>query len=293
MHHLTVLGACLRRGMWRAGRGSLISTKSVCVTRTFRTAPPSLFAAARLALRSHNDETRKISQQPLTNPRPVPRAVKDQLLRFDSKTAAVFEDICTVPNLLTIGRIAMCPFIGYAVATHQPYLSITLLTIAGASDLLDGWIARKFKSFTVFGSIADPAADKILMATMVIALGTAGQLPLPLMGIILGRDVFLVARAFYVRYRSLPPPRTWARYWDMTLPSVQVIPSWVSKINTLLQLLLVGVLTIYPVIPDEYKEHPHTAYALRGLMGIVAATTIWSGVDYAVSRRAVRYLHSK
>lgn len=198
-----------------------------------------------------------------------------------------------MPNLLTIGRIAMCPFIGYAVAAHQPYLSVTLLAIAGASDLLDGWIARKFKSFTVFGSIADPAADKMLMATMVIALGASGQLPLPLMGIILGRDVFLVARAFYVRYRSLPPPRTWARYWDMTLPSVQVIPSWVSKINTLLQLLLVGVLTIYPVIPDEYKEHPHAVYALRGLMGIVAATTIWSGVDYAVSRRAVRYLHTK
>lgn len=228
-----------------------------------------------------------------TNPQPVPRAVKERLSKLKPQTAAVFEDVCTVPNLLTIGRIALCPFIGYTVATQQHYLALGLLAAAGTTDLLDGWIARRFNSLTVFGSIADPAADKLLMTTMVVSLSAAGQLPLPLAALIIGRDVYLVIRALYIRYQSLPLPRTWSRYWDVTLPSAQVVPSRVGKFNTFLQLLLVGVLTIYPVIPEEYREHPHMKRAIAVLMGSVAATTIWSGVDYALSSRAVRYLHKK
>ena len=58
--------------------------------------------------------------------------------------------------------------------------------------------------------------------------------------LILGRDVLLGLAAFYYRYISLPPPKTIARYWDFSLPSAEVRPTEISKVNTALQLLLVG-----------------------------------------------------
>lgn len=230
------------------------------------------------------------------NERPTPptQAIKSQLKsRLKPETAAAVEDICTVPNMLTIGRILLCPVIGWAVVTQQPYIAVGLLATAGFSDLLDGWIARQYKSKTMFGSIADPAADKILMTTMVGSLAYTGQMPLVLALLILGRDAFLTLMAFAVRWRSLPAPRTLQRYFDPRLPSVQVEPTRISKYNTFLQLLLVGVLTVYPCLPESVQTHPHSTRTLHVLMGIVGITTVWTGFDYAFSRTAVRYLRGK
>lgn len=200
------------------------------------------------------------------------------------------EDIMTVPNVLTMLRVALCPVIGWAVATQQPSLTLGLLTVAGLTDLLDGWIARRYQSKTVFGSVADPAADKLLMATMVVGLTLSGTMPLPLAAIIFGRDVFLVVLAFYMRYGSLPPPRTLRRYFDPRLPSVHVTPTRLSKFNTFLQLVLVGSLTLLMCLPEEWRSHPHTQRTIKALEWVVAGTTLWTGIDYAISRRSVRYL---
>ena len=205
----------------------------------------------------------------------------------------VAEDLLTVPNVLTMSRIALCPVIGWAVLTHRPVWAVGLLTVAASTDLLDGWIARRWKSYTVFGSIADPAADKLLMATMVVALTASGQMPWPLAAVILGRDVYLMLLAFYMRYRSLPKPRTWARYWDPRYPSVQVSPTRLSKYNTFLQLVLVAVLTVYPCLPEAYQIHPHVTRTRDALEWVVAGTTVYTGLTYAFTRRAVRYLHVK
>ncbi|WFD04425.1 cardiolipin synthase (CMP-forming) [Malassezia obtusa] len=207
--------------------------------------------------------------------------------------ARLAEDLCTVPNVLTLSRIALCPVIGWAVVAPRPLLAVGLLSVAAATDLLDGYIARRWKSYTVFGSVADPAADKLLMATMVVSLSASGQMPLALACVILGRDVYLMLLAFYLRYRSLPKPRTWARYWDPRYPSVQVSPTRISKYNTFLQLVLVAVLTVYPCLPEAYQIHPHVTRTRDALEWLVAATTVWTGLDYALSRRAVRYLHIK
>lgn len=204
---------------------------------------------------------------------------------------ALAERIWTVPNMLTFSRMALCPVIGWAVATHRPVTAVALLSVAGVSDLLDGWIARRYGSKTVLGSIVDPAADKLLMATMTVSLTLNGSLPLPLALLIFGRDVFLVGLAFWMRYRSLPPPRTVSRYFDMRLPTVAVTPTRLSKFNTFLQLLLMGVLTVVPLLPDDMQTHPHLTRTVALLEYTVAATTLWTGLDYAFSRRAVRYLH--
>ncbi len=67
--------------------------------------------------------------------------------------------------------------------------------------------------------------------------------------IILGRDVALAISAIYYRWISLPPPKTFSRYWDFSLPSAEVRPTLISKVNTALQLGLMGMTVLAPVIP--------------------------------------------
>jgi hypothetical protein len=87
------------------------------------------------------------------------------------------EDILTIPNVLTILRLASTPVLGYLVIIDEMPYALALLALSGFTDVLDGWYARKFKSATVFGSIADPAADKALMTVMVGALAWRGLIP--------------------------------------------------------------------------------------------------------------------
>jgi cardiolipin synthase len=100
--------------------------------------------------------------------------------------------------------------------------------------------------------------------------------------IILGRDVLLSLSAFYIRYTSLPHPKTFSRYWDFSIPSAEVVPTGISKVNTALQLLLMGVTTVGPVTPLDL------VLPLQSLQWIVATTTIWSGLSYLFTKGAVR-----
>ena len=66
--------------------------------------------------------------------------------------------------------------------------------------------------------------------------------------IILGRDVGLATSAIYYRYISLPPPKTFMRYWDFSLPSAEVRPTTISKYNTFFQLGLMGATMVTPFV---------------------------------------------
>lgn len=83
----------------------------------------------------------------------------------------------TVPNVLTMARLASTPLLGYLIVVDEMRYALALLAVSGFTDVLDGWLARTFKSATVFGSIADPAADKALMTVMVGALAWRGLIP--------------------------------------------------------------------------------------------------------------------
>ncbi|KAJ7642807.1 CDP-alcohol phosphatidyltransferase-domain-containing protein [Mycena polygramma] len=212
-------------------------------------------------------------------------------LRFpDSPTPskpALKENIYTLPNLLTVSRIIACPVLGWSILQGQFHVATSLLLYAGLTDLADGYLARRFNSQTVLGTILDPAADKMLMTTLAVTLTMKGLLPLPLAGLILGRDALLSLSAFYIRYTSLAPPKTFARYWDFSLPSAEVHPTNISKVNTALQLLLMGATTVSPLIPMD------VSLAMQGLQVTVGVTTIWSGLSYIFSKDAVRLVSSK
>ncbi|KAK4163408.1 CDP-alcohol phosphatidyltransferase-domain-containing protein [Cladorrhinum sp. PSN259] len=195
------------------------------------------------------------------------------------------ENIYTVPNLLTASRIILSPFIGYCILHDYHLLSLSLFAYAGVSDALDGWIARRYNLQTVVGTIIDPMADKMLMTVLVVALTMKAALPLWLAVIILGRDVGLAISALYFRWISLPPPKTMSRFWDFGLPSAEVRPTMISKVNTFLQLGLMGATVLGPVMTGV-----DLGGALSVFQYLVATTTIWSGASYIFSKDAVKIL---
>lgn len=87
------------------------------------------------------------------------------------------ENIYTVPNLLTFSRLVAAPFIGYAIVHDAHAWALGLFAYAGVSDLLDGWIARRWQLQTVVGSVVDPMADKMLMTVLTVSLAYGGALP--------------------------------------------------------------------------------------------------------------------
>ncbi|KAI5996755.1 CDP-alcohol phosphatidyltransferase-domain-containing protein [Pisolithus marmoratus] len=190
--------------------------------------------------------------------------------------------IYTVPNLLTVSRILACPVLGWSILQDNFYLATGLLVYAGLSDLVDGFLARRFNMRSVLGTILDPAADKTLMTTLTVTLTMKGLLPVSLATIIIGRDVLLSLSAFYIRYTSLPPPKTFARYWNFSIPSAEVRPTTISKFNTAAQLALMFGTTVAPIAPVYLSAH------LPKIQLLVAATTIWSGLSYVFSKDAVR-----
>lgn len=206
--------------------------------------------------------------------------------RFEEVTER--ENVYTIPNFLCITRIAMSPYLGYTIIQEQYNLALGLLVFAGVTDLLDGWIARKWKSqSTKMGSFLDPMADKVLIATLFVSLTYQNLIPLPLTLLIVSRDVALVVAAFVIRYRSLPPPRTLSRYFDVTHATAQLAPTTISKFNTAIQLLLVGTTLASPVF--GYVDHP----ALQALCGVTAASTIVSALSYLVSKNTYKFLKKK
>jgi phosphatidylglycerophosphate synthase len=137
---------------------------------------------------------------------PLPTDAQNTQTVSSPKLKELRENIYTLPNLLTVSRILACPVLGWSILDGNFHLATGLLAYAGVSDWVDGFLARRYKMQSVLGTILDPAADKTLMTTLVVTTCMKGLLPLPLLVIILGRDVLLSLSAFWIRYTSLPEP---------------------------------------------------------------------------------------
>jgi cardiolipin synthase len=87
------------------------------------------------------------------------------------------ENIYTLPNFLTVTRLVAAPVVGYLILHGHHAWAVGLFAYAGITDLVDGWIARKWKLQTVVGSVIDPMADKALMTIVVVCLAIKGALP--------------------------------------------------------------------------------------------------------------------
>jgi cardiolipin synthase (CMP-forming) len=167
-----------------------------------------------------------------------------------------------IPNLLSAGRLALAPFVAQAIV-HGAYLrALAIFVVAGASDALDGMLARQFRWSTAVGAYLDPISDKVLLVAVYLSLGVAHLAPWWLVGIVFGRDaaILLVAGGALV----LAGRRNFA-------PSV-----W-GKISTFVQILTAIMLIAGPAFPSSSSLR----FLGYPLVLLTAATTTWSGVHYA------------
>lgn len=208
----------------------------------------------------------------------------------------IHENIYTVPNILTFTRLVSAPIVGYLILQGQVTLALALFVYSCITDFLDGFIARRWNLKSVVGSVIDPLADKMLMMICTISLAMTSEIPLYIGTLIIGRDVGLGLAAVVIRYLSLPPPKTFWRYWDFSIPSAEVHPTMISKINTALQMLYLGSMMIKPVfmfyLSDQFGIEPTNVFLnfIQYLEYTVAATTLWSGLSYMFSKTAVKYV---
>ncbi len=102
----------------------------------------------------------------------------------------------TLPNLLTLSRIAAIPFVAaafYVPPPLGPWLVLLLFAAASVTDFLDGWLARRSGCATPFGQFLDPVADKLLVAAVLVLLAVDGRAPTLAVAIILCREILVSA----------------------------------------------------------------------------------------------------
>ena len=165
-----------------------------------------------------------------------------------------------VPNLLTCLRIALTPFIVSAVLGGHCGRALHLSMIAGATDALDGYVARRFGVATRAGAYLDPIADKLLLTLLYIAIGMASLAPVWLVMLIVLRDVVILAMAvaglLLTGVRDFPPS-VWGKLSTMV------------QIATALMMLAVCA---YPLAA--------ASATVQMFVILCAAATVWSGAHY-------------
>ena len=109
------------------------------------------------------------------------------------------QNVYTIPNAITMTRIACSPAISWLILDAQYEAAALGVCLAGASDWVDGFIAKNFNQTSTLGTFIDPLADKILVGCVAVPLVMQGALPTWVVGIMVGRDALLISGVLWVR----------------------------------------------------------------------------------------------
>jgi cardiolipin synthase len=172
-----------------------------------------------------------------------------------------------LPNLICLARIALLWPILQALAHHAYGWAAVCFALAGVSDLLDGWLAKRFGWTSELGKWLDPIADKCLLVTVFVVAAWAGLVPRWLTAVVVARDVLIALGALT---------------YLVWLGPLEGRPTFASKLNTLVQLAyLLGILMFKAI-----GFHP-VALLLLGAM-VTLVTALLSGAGYVIeyARRA-------
>lgn len=185
--------------------------------------------------------------------------------------------LAQIPNVITVLRIILVIPIGYLLWQNAHVDAFVLMLVAGVSDALDGFLARRFQWLSRLGATLDPLADKLLVACVFVVFTLQGHIPLWVAIIVLVRDFTIVAGA---------------GVYKVLYEEVEIAPTFVSKANTATQitvllLILVGLLPvgifseISRILVDPY------GFYILAILGLV------SGIDYVFKWGSKAYREGK
>src|ERR1700752_3255490 len=123
----------------------------------------------------------------------------------------------SIPNFITLGRILLVPIIIWAIASDQMELAFAVFIVAGVSDAIDGFLAKRFNMTSELGALLDPLADKALLVSIYVALGIWGAMPRWIVILVVSRDIMIVPAVIFSWLFEKPIPMK---------------PLMVSKLNT-------------------------------------------------------------
>lgn len=165
----------------------------------------------------------------------------------------------TIPNLITIFRLILVPVVIVMIMQGRWATAFTLFVVAGVSDGIDGFIARRFDMRSEFGAYIDPLADKALLVSIYVTLSIVGIIPSWLAIVVVSRDMMIVAAVLLS--------------WVMARP-VEIKPLAVSKINTAAQIAFAALVLSTNAFGVEIEA------VADGAMFVVAALTVASAGAY-------------
>lgn len=164
-----------------------------------------------------------------------------------------------LPNIISFLRLLAVMPVVYLLLEHQYGWALLLFALAGMSDGLDGFLAKHYGWQSELGGMLDPLADKILLVACFLVLGALSLIPVWLVAAVVFRDLLIVGGALLYNYR---------------VEEVQAAPTLVSKLNTVLQiLLLVAVMANAGLMPFR-------GWVIQALIWACLFTVIVSGAQY-------------
>jgi cardiolipin synthase len=172
-----------------------------------------------------------------------------------------------LPNIITIARLITVPLIVVMIGQERWALAFLLFAAAGASDGVDGYIARRFNMRSEFGAYLDALADKALLVSIYVTLSVTGVLPGWLAIVVVSRDLMIISAIIVSRLVERP---------------LAIKPMFVSKVNTGMQIafaaLVLGTKAFTLDVPMLYATG----------MVLVTALTVISAAAYL--RRWMRHM---
>ncbi len=149
------------------------------------------------------------------------------------------QDIWTIPNIISMLRIALIPFILWLYCGVKDYKgAIVLMIISGLSDIIDGKIARKFNMVSNFGKFLDPVADKMTQGTLIICLISRYKWMIALIIFFVSKEAIMFL-AGYIVFKSTD-----------SVNSAQ----WHGKLSTVVLYCVMFVLILFTNIPEVYAN---------------------------------------
>jgi cardiolipin synthase len=167
----------------------------------------------------------------------------------------------SIPNIITLGRILLVPFIVWAIVSSQMEAAFAVFLIAGISDGVDGFLAKRFNMTSELGALLDPLADKALLVSIYMALGIWGAIPRWIVILVVSRDIMIVAAVLVS--------------WLFDKP-VAMKPLIVSKLNTFAQVAFAAL--VLASLAFGFNSYPYDI----ALMGFVTIFTVASMALYLV-----------
>ena len=167
-----------------------------------------------------------------------------------------------LPNLITLGRLLTVPITVYLLMQSAYLAAFILFLLAGASDTLDGYLAKRNNQTTELGAILDPLADKALLVGVYVTLGLQGNLPNWLVLLVVFRDVLIIGGVIILFLVRL---------------EVKMRPLIIIKINTATQIGLAAI------VLAELGLSLNIMGLVEAMVYLAGLTTVISGASYMVS----------